>query len=111
MIELLLIPADVEVPASLLAVEPDDRSTIEEAVGGWVQFVPAGPAYLIMDSEGGKKGLPPNYRATALWEAFFHAPVIDLICGPVLVAGAASTTGHITGCPAVVRRMCGVSGE
>lgn len=110
MIELLLIPADYEVPYLIFRLDdPDDEAPIRSAVGGFTQTREAGPALLIMNEDGSKAlHLSVNHRATVLWEHFIGGPAGDVLIGEVLVAGPEDVHGNLTSCPAEILAMVGL---
>lgn len=82
--------------AGLLAVA-------QKTVGGWIEGVVLGAeAILYCNEEGKLQGLPFNPRATALAMSYGSLGHGDVICGPVLVLGAATPSGDEQDAPAVL---------
>lgn len=60
--------------------------TMQEAVGGYIEYVSMGEAWkLIINEEGKVDGLDVNPIATALFQAV-HGPT-DVIVGPAIICG------------------------
>lgn len=92
----IVVPADGEPYALEL---PDDGNSslavYQRVVGGWIELVPNPHGVTVYCNEEGKiQGLPPNFRATALFGEWLHD--WDIIAGNVIVVGPPDDEGYDT---------------
>lgn len=110
MIELVLIPADVEQPPRIFTVERGDGpDALATQVDGYVESVKAGPALMIVNEDAKDQSRPVNHRATQLWTRLLGYDPLDALRGDVLVAGPANAAGDLTRCPLQVLQLTGLA--
>lgn len=90
----LLIPADLDAPASF--VEVHDLSDLQRFVGGYIESAPLDTpdVTLWINEEGKIHGLPRNERADRWWKVSVEGTVPgDYIAGDAVLAGYDPRTG------------------
>ena len=97
-ISLIIDPNGSMIKQDLEGYEP-----LSDAVGGWIESIPASPEITVWcDEEGKLKGLPFNQVATDLWEIFDIfgcVPAGDRLVGPIVIQGPIDEEGECTDCP------------
>jgi hypothetical protein len=105
-IHAILLPVDEDRPLYKVAI--DGLTSMQEAVGGLIEFVDLGPigASLIVPEEGKLKREPINRRATLIWWLLFPSAVhVDVIVGPALMVGAPDEDGNTTDVPQAITQL------
>lgn len=88
----LLIPAggkpeEVEIP------DKDELDTLQQLVGGWIEYVPTEQDVTLYCNEEGKlQNLPPNSLATAIFGKLLMPH--DFLAGDVVVCGPLDEEGY-----------------
>lgn len=83
-------PSIIDVDGSVTEVEPAEGGNtfslkdMQRIVGGYIEMVPVGKNYMIVNEEGKMMGLPFNTKATQIFQSTHGA--YDEIVGTVLVA-------------------------
>lgn len=97
-ISLIIDPNGSMIKQDLEGYEP-----LSDAVGGWIESIPASPEITVWcDEEGKLKGLPFNQVATDLWEIFDIfgcVPAGDRLVGPIVIQGPIDEEGECTDVP------------
>ncbi|MDQ0868988.1 hypothetical protein QFZ70_001461 [Arthrobacter sp. V1I9] len=100
MIHAIQIPVDEQRPLYKVAI--NGLSSMQEAVGGYVQFIDLGPlhASMVMNEEGKLQKLPINRRATLMfWLLFPSVRHNDVIVGDAILVGLPDKDGNTTDVP------------
>lgn len=96
-LRVLRIPADLELDLEFVDIEAS-LDSLQEEVGGYIEFVQSRGMELMLNEEGKLVDLPPNERATMLWWAGQPAARgRDVIHGNVVVMGPVDLEGESTG--------------
>ena len=82
---------------SIIDIAGDELSTLQGAVGGWVQAIDLDDAVSLWVNEEGKMlRQAHNRKAQALWDAAF-GPETDYIVGTAVVTGTPDAHGNTRG--------------
>lgn len=71
--------------------------SLQDAVGGFVQFIPAGEGQMVFNEEGKLKDMPLNAAATAIMSGNLFRG--DYIVGVALLVGQSDRIGNPTDVP------------
>lgn len=91
----ILIPAGEDRP--LVLQDFTSLDDYQRAVGGWIEGIPTGQdrSCFFGNSEAKLLGLEYNRRATIHWSLqLYPLPIIDVICGDVVLVGPADDYGE-----------------
>lgn len=114
-IKALAIPADTDQPMRWVQIDTEDLDTMQQLVGGDIEFTPVdGEVELMLNEEGKLRGLPHNPRAQLiLWAPWLAnpeavTPRLDPLDGDAVVLGAPDDEGNSTSLtPEQVQRYTG----
>jgi hypothetical protein len=88
----IFIPVDGQ--AKLVAV--GELDSLKELVGGWIEYIHIDADHHgYVNEEGRLLGLPPNLRATLLWQESGHFS--DCLVGPLIILGSRNAKGRNNG--------------
>lgn len=97
-IQMITVPANTAEPVTTTETD-GSLTTLQTAVGGWVEAVGIGNVCIYLDEEGKLKNRPANVRATKLAHRLKLISAHDVIVGDAVVTGFNDDTGENADAP------------